>query len=72
MVTSFTEGSSKVRCRQILQEYVAIEKESNAIPSPFVLEWVQEEGCYNGLESNSPVIVEPAKYPEISEPSTNL
>lgn len=72
MVTSSTEGSSRLRCWHILQERVAIEKEANAILSPFVLEWVQEEGCYNGLESNSPVITEPAEYPEISDPSAQV
>lgn len=70
MVTSSTEGGSRVRCwEKTLQEHFAIEKEANKVLGPFVLEWVQEEDCYNGLESNSPVIKGPAEYPEISDPS---
>lgn len=73
MVTSSTEGGSRVRCwEKTPQGHFAIEKEANKVLRPFVLEWVQEEGCYNGLESNSPVITGPAEYPEISDPSAQV
>lgn len=73
MVTSSTEGGSRVRCwEKTPQERFAIAKEANKVLRPFVLERIQEEDSYNGLESNSPVITGPAEYPEISEPSAQV
>lgn len=73
MVTSSTEGGSRVSCwEKTLQEHFAIDKEANRVPRPFVLEWVQEEDRDNGLESHSPVITGPAEYPEISDPSAQV
>lgn len=39
---------------------------------PFVLQRVREEGCYNRLESSSPMITGPTEYPETSAPAAKM
>lgn len=49
-----------------------LKKRLKAYLGPFVLQQVWEEGCYNRLENNPPMIRGQVEYPETSAPPAQV